>query len=56
MNAKCTKDKYSFGISKEFELIASMDVNYQFQLDNLNNTNKFSRVDFQMPNTSIYIE
>ena len=56
MNAKFTSDKYSFGISKEFEFLANMDVNYQFQLDSLNNTSKYSIVDFKIPNTNIYIE
>ena len=56
MNAKITKDKHPLGISKEFELILSMDVNYQFQLDNLNNIDKISDVDFRIPNTNIHIE
>ena len=56
MNKKFTKDKYSFGVSKEFEFLVSMDIHYQFQLDNLNNTNKFSIVDFRIPNTNIHIE
>ena len=56
MNGKFIQDKYSFGISKEFEFLANMDVKYQFELDNLNNTNKYSRVDFRIPNTYIYIE
>ena len=53
MNAKFTSDKYSFGISKEFEFIAWMDVNYHFQLENLNNTNKYSIVGFKIPNINI---
>ena len=53
MNREFTKDKYSFGMSKEFEFIASMDVNYQYQLDNLNDTNKYSIVDSKIPNTNI---
>jgi len=56
MNGRIIQDKYMFGISKEFEFLANMDVNYQFQLDNLNNTNKYSIVDFRIPNTNIYIE
>ena len=56
MNAKFIKDKHSFGISKEFEFIASMDVNYQPQLDNVNDTNKYSIIDFKIPTTKICIE
>ena len=33
-----------------------MDVKYQFELDNFNNTNKYSIVDFRIPNTNIYLE
>ena len=55
MNGKFIQDKYSFGIDKEFEFLANMDVKYQFELDNLNNTNKYSIVDFRIPNTNIYI-
>ena len=31
-------------------------MNYQFDLDNLNNTNQYSIVDFRIPNTNIYLE
>ena len=55
MNGKFTKYKYEFGIDKEFEFVANMDVKYQFVLDNLNDTNKYSIVDFRIPNTYIYI-
>jgi len=33
-----------------------VDVKYQFVLDNLNDTNKYSIIDFRIPNTNIYIE
>ena len=56
MNCKFTKDKYRFGVDKEFEFIANMDVKYQFELDSLNNTNKYSIVDFRIPKTNIHIE
>ena len=56
MNFKFTLDKYSFGISKDFELLANMDVKYQFELDNFNNTNKYSIIDFRIPNTNVYLE
>ena len=41
MNQKFTIDKYSFGVSKEFEFIVSMDVDFQLNSENLNDTNKF---------------
>ncbi len=56
MENKFTQSKYSFGVSGEFAFQAYMDINHQLQLDNLNDTNKFSIVDFQVPNTNIYIE
>ena len=46
----------SFGISKEFEFLAFMDINSQLQFENLNNTNKSTVVEFRIPNTNIYIE
>ena len=33
-----------------------MDIKYQLQLENLNNTDNYSVVDFKIPNTNIYIE
>ena len=56
MNQKFTESKHKFGVSGEFAFIAYMDINYQFQLDNLNKTNKYSIVDFNVPTTNIYIE
>ena len=56
MDKKFTKNKNHFGICKEFEFQAEMDIKYQLQLENLNNTNKFSIVDFKIPNINAYIE
>ena len=56
MDKKFTTPKYSFGVCGEFAFQAHMDINYQFELDNLNNTNKYSVVDFRIPTTNIYIE
>ena len=56
MSSQFTVKKHSFGISKEFEFMAIMDIKYQLQLENLNNTDNYSVVDFRIPNTNIYIE
>ena len=56
MDKKFTESKHSFGVCGEFAFQAHMDINYQFQLDNLNNTNKYSVVDFRIPTTNIYLE
>ena len=56
MDKKFTETKHSFGVCGEYAFQAYMDINYQFQLDNLNNTNKYSVVDFRIPTTNIYIE
>ena len=56
MENKFTQSKYSFGVSGEFAFQAYMDINYQLQLENLNDTNKLSAVDFHVPNTNVYIE
>ena len=36
--------------------MAIMDIKYHLQLENLNNTDNYSVVDFRIPNTNIYIE
>ena len=56
MDKKFTESKHSFGVCGEHAFQAHMDINYQFKLDNLNNTNKYSVVDFRIPTTNIYIE
>ena len=56
MNGKFTVKKYSFGVSKEFEILAIMDIKYHLQLENLNKNDDYSVVDFRIPNTNIYIE
>lgn len=56
MDKKFTESKHSFGVCGEFAFQAHMDINYQFQLDNLNNTNKYCVVDFRIPTTNIYLE
>ena len=56
MNSKFTVKKLSFGVSKEFEFMAKMDIEYHLQLENLNNTDNYSVVDFRIPTTNLYIE
>ena len=56
MMNKYTKSKHNIGISGEFSFIVQMDITHQVKLDNLNETDQFSSVDFQIQNTNIFIE
>ena len=56
MYKTCTESKHSFGVCGEYAFQAHIDIHYHFQLASLNDTNKFSVVDFRVPTTNIYIE
>ncbi len=55
MSSKFTVDKYKIGISQEYTFSALMKINDVF-LDNLNETCRWSSVDFKLQSQSIYIE
>ena len=52
---KFTDEKYDIGINQEYIFLALMKTN-NIILNNLKDDNKFSTVDFHLPNTNIYIE
>jgi len=52
---KFTIEKYKFGVSHEYSFIVEMKL-YNIDLDNLNDYDQYSSVDFKIKNTDIYIE
>ena len=52
---KFTDEKYNVGVNHEHVFLALMRLS-SIKLNNLNMKNKVSSIDFQLPNSNIYIE